>query len=959
MRRLVGTFLAAATATASVAFVAPVSAQTDEPASAEVEVATVDAVDQFASVLTPDARRALAVTPGDGLLSVIVRLDDQIDLSSVLAESNPDDSSEDVIRSLQEAAAHDQFLFRILAPIWEIGPNVESFTPFWIMNGFAITATPAVIASIARVSNVAEIDIERKYQVAGVAPAGPPTSNVAAVGAPAVWAQGHTGEGVVVAVLDTGVDMLGIPGVFESEVADSYRGGLNSWFDPYSPSTEPYDPSGHGTAVASIITGADLSGSTVGVAPDAQWIAAKIFDDSGTATTSAIHSALQWVLDPDEDPSTDDGADVVNSSWTGSTPGCDTEFAADIAALRAAGVIPVFAAGNFGSFAGSSPSPSNLPGALAVGAVQSDLSIVGVSSRGPTECGGATRTFPHLVAPGDSVMAQGQQGQFVPNTGTSFAAPHVTGAIALLLGASPASTDAEIEAALVGGASDLGATGADDVFGAGLVDVSRAIDLLNGVNTDPTASISGLVFEDSDANGVQDAGELPTGSAQVSIFTPGDDGTLGTADDVIAAEAVTDPDGTWLVSGLAVGEHRVSVAPTSLPADSILTTPGTVDVTLAGGDLAIVSFGWRPPEPGSLVVSVFDDIDGGGTREAGETGLAGVSVTVQAAGADDRFGTLDDATPVVGITGDAGTFEVQGLPPGPARVTLDQETLPDRGFVSGVSAIEPLITSAGIANVDIGVHVPARQAAVVHVSLKRAGRTNNGSLAYRDEDILTWDGTRFEMLFDGSDVGLAGSDVDAFHVLDDNKLLLSLDRSIDIEGIGVVEDSDILFFEAQQLGSSTRGEFSLHLDGSDLGLVGPAADIDAIAMSGTKLLISTRGNLIIDGAGQIRDEDLLWLDLTSDGPESSGTISVFFDGSVEGLVARSEDIDAASVGEADMIVSALGSVSVGPFTAGDGDILSCGGFSSCTWLVSTPASSLGLLSGDLDGLSLPKEFGES
>ncbi len=944
--------LAVALATASLAFSTPVSAQSEQ-----VDVS--DSVGQFASVFTPAARQALAVTPADGFLSVVVRLDDQVDLSEVLADAGPKASSEDVIRSLQEAAARDQFLYRLLAPIWELGPDVEEFTPFWIMNGFAITATPGVIADLARFDDVAEIDIEHHYQLAGTAPAGPPTSNVDAIGAPAMWAAGHTGEGIVVAVLDTGVDIVGIPNVFPSEVAGSYRGGTNSWFDPYGSSTEPYDTTGHGTAVANIITGGDMSGSTVGVAPDAQWIAAKIFDDRGNATTSAIHSALQWVLDPDGDPTTDDGADVVNSSWTGASPGCDLEFAPDIAALRAAGVIPVFAAGNFGPGPGSSPSPSNLPGALAVGAVRSDLSALSESSRGPTECGGATRTYPHVAAPGDMITAQAIAGEFIPHTGTSFAAPHVAGAIALLMGAAPTSTDTEIEAALIGGATDLGDPGADDVFGAGLVNLVRSAEILGGTTAQPATSVSGIVFEDSNSSGSFDAGELPTGSVQVSVTTAGADAQYGTADDTIIAEVVTGPDGSWLFNGLDPGAYRVAVAPTSLPLDSVLTTSGSFDIDLAAGESVTTDFGWRPPAPGSLIVSVFDDLDGDGLRGGPtEVGLADIGVTVEAAGPDDRFGTLDDSGPVYGVTDAAGIFEVQDLPPGPARVTLRPDSLPERGFVSGVFPSSIEVTSDAVATVEFGVNVPARGEPVLYVSLKRAGRTNNGNLGYRDEDILIWDGTRFEMLFDGSDVGLAGRDVDAFHVLDDHTILLSVDRPFETDDLGVVSDSDVLRFDADQLGESTRGTFSIYMRGADIGLVTPAADVDALTMIDGDLVVSIRGNVELAGIGSVRDEDLLRVSMPT-GPDASPNVSVFFDGSGEGLIDRSEDIDAAAILGGDLSISSLGAVSVGFVRATDGDVIACGGRSSCSWNVTTPGSALGLSGGDLDGLDLPKGSGES
>ena len=125
---------------------------------------------------------------------------------------------------------------------------------------------------------------------------------------------------------------------------------------------------GHGTSAMGLIVGGAASGSAIGMAPGATWIAAKIFNDSGTGTMSAIHLAYQWMLDPDGNPATADAPNVVNNSWTLATPGCSTEFEPDLAALVAAGITPVFAAGNFGPGTSTDASPANNPDAFAVGA---------------------------------------------------------------------------------------------------------------------------------------------------------------------------------------------------------------------------------------------------------------------------------------------------------------------------------------------------------------------------------------------------------------------------------------------------------------------------------------------------------------------------------------------------------------------------------------------------------------
>ncbi len=232
---------------------------------------------------------------------------------------------------------------------------------------------------------------------------------------------------------------------------------------------------GHGTGTMGVIVGADTGGTSVGVAPAARWIAARIWNDAGTSSMTAIHQAFQWLLDPDGNASTDDAPDVVNLSWSlGSAPGCDLSLQPDLRALRAAGILPVVAAGNFGPAAGTSVSPANYPEALAVGAVNGSDVVWSGSGRGATTCGGSIGVYPELVAPGANIRTTDRYGFYQGMTGTSVAAPHVTGAVALLLSAHPAATPDELVNALTSAARDVGASGPDETYGFGLLDADAA-----------------------------------------------------------------------------------------------------------------------------------------------------------------------------------------------------------------------------------------------------------------------------------------------------------------------------------------------------------------------------------------------------------------------------------------------------------------------------------------------------
>jgi bacillopeptidase F len=366
--------------------------------------------------------------------------------------------------------------------------GVKGVRSLWIINALALEATPDLVATLAAWPGVASVALDGIVPLPEVLPAQIPGVewNVEAVRAPDLWVQGFDGTGVVVATLDSGVDPL------HSALAVSRRASA-SWFNPYAEACAvsglctacdasallPCDESGHGTAVMGVAVG----GGGIGVAPGAEWIAAKIFNDSGAATYSAIHAAFQWALDPNGDFDTEDAPDIVNNSWNlDGEANCFTEFQQDIQTLKAAGIAVVFAAGNDPSIVSS---PSNYPESLAVGAVDQNGLIASFSSRGASPCD-PLEPFPELVAPGVQIRTADLtlSGTF-PNayqtiSGTSFSAPHVSGVLALLLDAFPGLSPAALETALYASAVDLGEVGADNVYGYGLVSAFNAFEALSG-----------------------------------------------------------------------------------------------------------------------------------------------------------------------------------------------------------------------------------------------------------------------------------------------------------------------------------------------------------------------------------------------------------------------------------------------------------------------------------------------
>jgi subtilisin family serine protease len=466
-----------------------------------------------------------------------------------------------VIRALRSAAdVYQAPLVALLARRKRQG-LVDTARPFWILNGLQVVAVPSVIYELAALPAVQEIRANATIQ-APAAPAGataPTEPNVALVNAPALWERGYDGHGIVVASMDTGVDAT------HPDLAARWRGGSNSWYDPNGQHpTTPTDVSGHGTWTTGVMVGGDAGGTTVGVAPGAQWIAAKIFDDRGVATTARIHAAFQWLLDPDGNPSSDDAPNVVDESWNMSGSGCQLEFQLDLHALRAAAILPVFAAGNRGPNAATSVSPGNNPDAFAVGGTDLGDAIDPSSSRGPSACG--QTIYPSLTAPGVTIHTTDLYGYYTTQTGTSLAAPHVTGGLALLLSALPNLSAEQQESALRSGAVDLGASGADNVFGSGRLDLLNA---LNWATVAPDFTVSATPGSAATAAG---------GSVSYDV-------TVGNMNGFNSDVALS-------VLGLPAGKATATFAPPTIPGASgtatltVATTtnlaPGTYPLTITG-----------------------------------------------------------------------------------------------------------------------------------------------------------------------------------------------------------------------------------------------------------------------------------------------------------------------------------------------------------------------------------------
>jgi subtilisin family serine protease len=305
--------------------------------------------------------------------------------------------------------------------------NVRSF---WITNQIYVQgADQYLIDSLAEMDDVASIEEEEIVYLQE--PEADPQNTIQAewgvekIQSEEAWrALGSDGVGAVIGVIDTGARHT------HTLIRDGYRGGSHAWYNPYASQPNPTDGHGHGTHCTGTIAG---SGG-IGVAPGAKWISCKGLRDDGSGTNAGLIACGEFMACPHDYQGNNRDCnlapDVSSNSWGGS--GGQTWYDAVIRAWHAAGVIPVFAAGNSGPSCRSTLSPGD-SGAdvIAVGATTSTDAIASFSSRGPANSG---IQKPQVSAPGNSVRSAGHTSDtaFATMSGTSMACPHVAGLVGLL-----------------------------------------------------------------------------------------------------------------------------------------------------------------------------------------------------------------------------------------------------------------------------------------------------------------------------------------------------------------------------------------------------------------------------------------------------------------------------------------------------------------------------------------------
>jgi subtilisin family serine protease len=565
-----------------------------------------------------DTRPPLLSNSPSQEVPVIITLSDQADLSR-FKDKDKNLRRSQIVKELKDKANKTQGPLRAFLQ----KQGAKRVVPFWIVNGVAATLPAGAAAALGTFPGIASIDLDYVLQAPpeALAVASPPEWNLTAIRAPDLWSIGFAGAGVVVANTDTGVD------VSHPDLTATWRGDANSWFNPYADPANaaycrvpnncsacelstslPCDVNGHGSGTMGVMVGADAGGSAIGVAPQAKWIAVKVLNDNRSGPSSVILEGLQWLMDL---PSAE-APDVVNNSWGFPNVNvCNTVFQSAIDTLKAAGIEMVFAGGNSGPAVASSVSPANNPGAFAVGATDDTNTVGSFSSRGPSACDGSI--FPHVVAPGVNIkLAAPPSGSYVYSSGTSFAAPHVTGVVALLFDAFPTLTIPQVESILKNTTDPaVGAPLPNDNYGYGLIDAASAYrDAFTTLKGDIPEI--GSVPASYDFGGVQIFMQMSTTLAIVN---------RGVADLNIASVALTGPDASeflkqstgdtcsgQIVTPLSNCVVPVVSSPTSIgpksaflsiqsndPVQPLLDVPLSASgyVTLPGGTISTPAIAWN------------------------------------------------------------------------------------------------------------------------------------------------------------------------------------------------------------------------------------------------------------------------------------------------------------------------------------------------------------------------------
>lgn len=364
--------------------------------------------------------------------------------------------TDQVVRVMKDRAESIHYSLQEMCNSRSLSNEMSDFQSIWLVNAVSMKATPAAIQEIAMLANVEKIvlnePVKMLFEDRGLA------WGVSQIKADQVWSS-YNGTGVVVAVVDTGVNA-------HPDLAGRVLDGKNY----ITTGAAPRDDHGHGTHCAGTVAGNGTNGTQTGVAPNATIVAVKVLSASGSGAWANLYLGMEELIGTQNIK--------VLSMSLGGKPDAATRDRLRLACQNviAAGIIPVIAAGNSGPSANTVGSPGDVPEIISIGATSSTNAIASFSSRGPTTWGTETIIKPDVCAPGVTITScQYNATGYTTMSGTSMATPHVAGLVALMVQAKPGLDTAAAKAALEATATDLGTTGKDNTYGSGLVNAPLAV----------------------------------------------------------------------------------------------------------------------------------------------------------------------------------------------------------------------------------------------------------------------------------------------------------------------------------------------------------------------------------------------------------------------------------------------------------------------------------------------------
>ena len=480
-----------------------------------------------AAALNPSLKEKLANIRFDdsfntGLIPVLIIMENQADFYSLYDQVKdlPRYDRKELTKSiLKDIVENSQVELMSVLHDYEMVGKVKDIRQLWVIDAVGVRITPSLIAVIANLPGIDRIHLDEERHVlpveSEVYPAQPtddPTWSVNIVGGPAVWAQGYQGQGVIVAVVDTGVNYN------HTDLMNRMWDGsptypLHGW-DFYNNDNDPYDDhiyGGHGSHVSGIVAGDGTSGTQTGIAPQGTIMAVKTINSIGNGNETQSMQGMQFALD--------NGADIITMSlrWVISLNPDKVAWRTLSDNMLAAGMNHTNAAGNEGQYLSSYPIPNNIgtpscipppwhhpdqiqPGAQSgvvtvASTTQSDVRSV-FSSKGPCSWeninpwndylyqGGSLQGYlaPDIAAPGSDIISCTNQSNngYLTMSGTSMATPQVAGIMALMLSKDPTLTPEQIDELVETTAVEKGAPGKDVEYGSGRIDALAAVNAVPG-----------------------------------------------------------------------------------------------------------------------------------------------------------------------------------------------------------------------------------------------------------------------------------------------------------------------------------------------------------------------------------------------------------------------------------------------------------------------------------------------